>query len=498
MRWIRRRAGVSSYMNPSAAPDPRRWRALALLCTAFFMVILDSAIVIVAIPSIEHDLGFSQDGLQWVLSAYALAFGGLLLLGGRAADLLGRRRVFLAGTLLFTLASLSCGLAWSGPALIAARAVQGIGAAAMTPSALSILMTTFPEGAERNRALGIWSSLGGIGASAGWLIGGPLTDGPGWEWVFFINVPVGVAVLAIGPRLLRESRERERVTSFDPGGALAVTAAFLLLVYAIVEAPTAGWGSAQTIALLAGSGALFAVFATIESRVRSPLVPLRLLRSRRLVGANLAMLVIAAVAFGMPFILTQYAQQVLGYSAVKFGLTSLVFPLLASAGSIAGQAIVTKRGFTGVAAVGLALAAAACALLTGVSVGGTYLGDIFPALVVFGAGLGLTFVASSIAALSGVAESESGLASGLNNTAFQLGGALGVAVATTVAVSSTSGYVASHGGADRLVALTEGFQSAFLACVAFPLAGLALTLVLFGLRRRPAVPEAERAVAAGQ
>jgi EmrB/QacA subfamily drug resistance transporter len=458
-----------------STPDPRRWRALALLCTAFFMVILDSAIVIVAIPSIERDLGFSEQGLQWVLSAYALSFGGLLLLGGRAADLAGRRRTFLAGTLLFTLASLACGLATSDVTLIAARAVQGVGAAAMTPSALSILTTTFPEGPERNKALGIWGSLGGVGASAGWLIGGPLTDGPGWEWVFFINLPIGAAVLLLGPRLLRESRPANPARGFDVGGALTVTGAFLLLVYALVDAPDAGWGSTQTVLLLAGSAALFAAFGFIESRVRAPLVPLRILRSRTLLGANGAMLLTAASAFGMPFILTLYAQQVLGYSAVEFGLSSLIFPLTAAAGSVTGQALVTRRGFPAVAAAGMVLAALGIAFLTQVSANGSYFGDIFPALVVYGAGLGLSFVASSIGALAGVAEEESGLASGLNNTAFQLGGALGVAIATSVAVSSTTA------SPDRLVALTEGFQAAFLACLAFPVLGL--LLVALGSRR---------------
>ena len=468
-----------------SSPDPRRWRALALLCTAFFMVILDSAIVVVALPSIEADLGFTPEGLQWILSAYALSFGGLLLLGGRAADLLGRRRVFLAGTLLFTSASLLCGLAWSEEALIAARALQGVGAAAMTPSALSILMTTFEEGAERNKALGIWGSLGGIGASAGWLIGGPLTDGPGWEWVFLINLPIGAAVLAIGPRVLRESRRAER-RGFDPGGALTVTGAFLLLVYALVDAPSAGWGSAQTVGLLAASAALFLGFGAIEGRVRSPLVPLRILRARSLVGANAGMLLTACSAFGMPFILTLYAQQVLGFSAVEFGLSSLVFPLMAAIGSVTGQALVTRRGFAGVAAAGMALMALGTAFLTQVSAGGSYFADIFPALLVFGPGLGLAFVASSIAALAGVADHESGLASGLNNTAFQLGAALGVAVATTVAVSNTDGSGA--------LAATGGFRAAFLACVAFPLAGLALTLLLRGAHR-PRLTEPEPAAA---
>jgi EmrB/QacA subfamily drug resistance transporter len=452
------------------SPDPRRWRALALLCTAFFMVILDSAIVVVAIPSIEQDLGFSPTGLQWVLSAYALSFGGLLLLGGRAADLLGRRRVFVAGTLLFSAASLWCGLAWSDGALIAARAVQGIGAAAMTPSALSILMTTFAEGPERNKALGAWGSVGGIGASAGWLIGGPLVDGPGWEWVFFINLPVGAAVLALAPRLLRESRRADQRRSFDLGGALTVTGACLALVYAIVDAPEAGWGSAQTIILAAVAAALLTAFAAIEARVRAPLVPLRILRSRTLVGANATMLLTACSAFGMPFILTLYAQQVLGYSAVEFGLSSLVFPLMAAAGSAAGQAVVTRRGFAGVTAAGMTLLALGTAYLTQAPADGSYAADLLPALVLFGAGLGLAFVASSIAALAGVTEDEAGLASGLNNTAFQLGGALGVAVATTVAVSGIHGTGAQ--------ALTEGYQDAFLACVAFPVVGLVLTLLL--------------------
>ena len=300
--------------------DPRRWWALALLCGAFLMVVLDGSIVIVGLPSIGADLGLSEQGLQWVISAYALSFGGLLLLGGRAADLLGRRRVFMVGVVVFTAASLLCGLAWSDDALIAARALQGVGAAIMTPTALSIISTMFPEGSERNKALGIWGGMAGIGASAGWLIGGPLVDGPGWEWIFFVNIPLGVAALALSPVLLRESRAALTRRSFDPAGAVTITGALVLLVYAVVEAPEVGWGDAQTILLLAGSAVLLAAFALIESRHRAPLVPLRFLRSRTLVGANLVMLLFGAVAFGVPFILTLYAQQVLGYSAVKFGL----------------------------------------------------------------------------------------------------------------------------------------------------------------------------------
>jgi EmrB/QacA subfamily drug resistance transporter len=471
-------------MEPSApALDPRRWWALALLCGAFFMVILDAAIVIVALPSIKADLGFSDQGLQWVLSAYALTFGGLLLLGGRAADLLGRRRVFMAGVLFFTAASLLCGLAWSPGALIGARAVQGVGAAVMTPTALSIISTTFPEGPERNKALGIWGMLGGIGATAAWLIGGPLVDGPGWEWIFYINIPVGLAALALSPALLRESRATVARRSYDPAGALTITGALVLLVYAVVEAPDVGWGSPRTILLLAGSAVLVAAFALIESRHPAPLVPLRLLRSRTLVGANLVMLLFSTVAFGMPFILTLYAQQVLGYSALKFGVTSVVMPVGAAVGSFVGQAAVLRVGFRPVAATGMALMALGSLLLTQPSVDGSYLGDIFFGLLVFGPGIGLAFVTATVAALAGVPERESGLASGLSNTAFQIGAAIGVAIVSTVAVSRSEDFAEANPGANPLLVVTEGFQSAFVACVVLAGIGLALALLLLGRPR---------------
>jgi EmrB/QacA subfamily drug resistance transporter len=466
-----------------AEPDPRRWWALALLCGAFYMVILDAAIVTVALPSIEEELGFSAQGLQWVVSAYALTFAGLLLLGGRAADLLGRRRVFMVGLVLFTVASLLCGLAWSDDALIGARAFQGIGAAIMTPTALSIITTTFEEGAERNKALGIWGALGGIGATTAWLIGGPIVDGLGWEWIFFINIPVGLAALALSPVLLRESRATMERRSYDPVGALTITGALALLVYAIVEAPNTGWGDPQTILLLAGSAGLLAAFVLVESRQRAPLVPLRIFRSRTIVGANAVMLVFGTLPYGLGFVLTLYAQQVLGYSAVKFGLTSLVFPAMAAVGSILGQSIVLRVGFRPVAALGMALMGGGALLLTQVSVGGSYFGDIFFGLLVFGPGVGLAFVTASIAALAGVPERESGLASGLSNTAFQIGAALGVAIVTTVAITRTDDYLATNSGADRLVALTEGFQSAFVAVAILAGLGVALALLLLGQPR---------------
>jgi EmrB/QacA subfamily drug resistance transporter len=470
----------------SAVLDPRRWWALALLCGAFFMVVLDGTITIVALPSIGAGLRFSEQGLQWVLSAYALTFGGLLLLGGRAADLLGRRRVFMAGVVFFTAASLLCGLAWSSTALLAARVVQGTGAAIMTPTALSIISTTFSESSERNRALGIWGALGGIGATAAWLIGGPLVDGPGWRWIFFINVPVGLAALALSPVLLRESRATLTRRSYDPAGALTITGALALLVYAVVKAPGASWGDVRTVLPLAGSAVLVAAFGLIESHSAAPLVPLRIFRSRTLVGADALTVLIGAVAVGMPFVLTLYAQQVLGYSALKFGVSSVVLALGATAGAIAGQAAVGKAGLRPAAATGLALMTAGSLVLTQVSMHGSYFPDIFAGLLLCGLGIGLAFVTATVAALAGVAEHEAGLASGLSNTALQIGTTLGVAIVTTVAVSRSQHYLAAHEGTNPLAALTEGYQSAFLACAVLAGIGLALALLLPGRPRKAA------------
>jgi len=468
--------------RPASAPalDPRRWWALALLCGAFFMVLLDGTITIVALPSIGADLGFSKQGLPWVLSAYALTFGGLLLLGGRAADLLGRRRVFMAGVLVFAAASLLCGLAWAPAALLAARVIQGAGAAIMTPTALSIISTTFAEGSERNKALGIWGALGGVGATTAWLIGGPLVDGPGWRWIFFINVPVGLVALALSPPLLRESRAALTRRSYDPGGALTITGALVLLVYAVVEAPGAGWGDAQTILPLAGSAVLLAAFALIESRHRAPLVPLRILRSRTLAGADAVTVLIGTVAVGMPFVLTLYAQRVLGYSALKFGVGSVVLAAGATAGAIAGQAAIGRAGFRPIVATGLALMGAGSLVLAQVSVHGSYFPGIFSGLLLCGLGIGSAFVTATVAALAGVAEHEAGLASGLSNTALQIGTALGVAIVSAVAASRSAGYLAAHKGANPLIVLTAGYRSAFVACAVLAGIGLALALLLPG------------------
>ena len=462
-------------MNPSL--DPNRWKALALLSIASFMVILDASIVGVALPSIERDFGVAAADLQWVVSGYALSFGGLLLLGGRAADLLGRRRIFIIGIGLFALASLASGLATSATVLVAGRVLQGISAALMSPSALSILVTTFPEGAERNKALGVWGAVGGLGGTAGVLVGGPITSTLGWEWIFFINVPVAAGLIALAPAVLRESRAALTQRTFDLAGAATITASLVLLVYAVVEAPQAGWTSAETLLPIAASVALAGLFGAIESRSAAPLMPLRVLRSRTLVGGNLVLAAIGMLAFGVSIILTLYAQQVLGYTPLEFGLASAVVPVMATVGSVIGQSIITKAGFRSIALGGLTLMGIGSLLLGQVSAGGSYLGDLFLGMLVFGPGLGAAFVAASIATVSGVDEADAGLASGLNNASFQIGGALGVAILSSVAIANTE-------GSDPLVALTAGFQSAFTAAIAFAAFGILAGAILLGTTRR--------------
>jgi EmrB/QacA subfamily drug resistance transporter len=473
----------------STRPDPRRWQALGLLCTAFFMAILDSAIVLVALPSIDADLGFAPGSLQWVMSAYFLSFGGLLLLGGRMADLLGRRRMFMTGTGLFALASLGAGLAGTDRALIAARAVQGVAAAVMTPTAMSILTTTFREGAERNKALGFWTATGAIGGTAGWLIGGPITDALGWEWIFFLNVPVAAAVALLSPALLRESRAAVGVRRFDFAGAATITAAFVALVYAVVEAPEAGWGSAQTIGLLALAAALTGVFVAVEARSAAPLAPLHVFRSRALVGGNLVLLALGILAYGVPFVLTQYGQEVLGWSPMQFGVAFFVSPVMVGVTSSVGQAAATKRGVRPVVVVAMVLLALSSLVLTQVRVDGNYLRDFFPGVLLMGLGIGGAYVAGSIASVAGVRESDAGLASGLSNASFQIGAAVGVAIVSTVAVSG------AHGGRS-LAALTEGYQDAFAVSIAFAVVGAAIAGLLLGVRPgRSAATETEPAAA---
>ena len=440
----------------------RRWSALALIVTAQFMVILDVAIVNVALPSIKSDLGFSQTGLQWVITAYAILFGGTLLLGGRLADLLGRRRMFVAGLALFAASSLLCGIAWSSGSLIGFRALQGLGGALLAPAALSLLMTTFAEGRERNRALGIYGAASGSGAAAGVLLGGVITSYLGWSWIFFINVPVGLAAIALTPFLLRESRADLAHRHFDVAGATSVTAGLMLLVYALTRATTDGWSSPVTIGLLSGAAALIAAFVAIELRSRSPLLPLRIFRSRTLSASNAAMAIVGAVAFSEFFVLTLYLQDVLHYSAVQSGVAFSSFALTVVVTSNVAQSVVGRAGVRATLVSGLTLATISLGLLTRLPVDGHYFGDLFPAFVLGGAGLGFTFVPVTIASLTGVERSDAGVASGLVNTSRQIGGAIGLAAISTIAASATSGYVHAHGlSAATGAATVHGFQTSF-------------------------------------
>jgi EmrB/QacA subfamily drug resistance transporter len=453
----------------------RKWLALALLATVQFMVVLDIAIVNVALPSIQVDLGFSQENLQWVISAYALLFGGFLLLGGRAADLLGRRRLFVAGLILFSVASLASGLAWSDEALIIARAFQGLGAAIITPAALSILMTTFAEGSERNVALGVWGAVGAFGAVAGVLLGGILTDWLSWEWIFYINVPVGLAALALTPLLLRESRDA-LVKSFDALGAVLVTSGLVTLVYVITQANEFGWSSIETIGLFVAAGVLLAAFVGWEARTKEPLMPFSIFRIRTVSAANIAGLILGTVTFSMFLMLTLYMQQVLTYSPMKTGVAYLAVAGTAIIWSTVAAQLVNRVGVKPVIAAGMTLLTAGLLYFTQVSVGGSYLGDLLPGFLLIAAGLGFSFVPISIAALAGVQPSEAGLASGLFNTSQQVGGALGIAALSAIATSTTNDAVAS--GTALPNALTDGFELAFIWGAAVAAVGIVVALVL--------------------
>ena len=479
------KGAATEGLDAMIATEQRRWFALALLCAVQFMVVLDIAIVNVALPSIQIDLGFSQDNLQWVISAYALIFGGFLLLGGRAADLLGRRRVFIGGVIVFTLGSLLCGLAWDEASLIGARAIQGLGAAVISPAALSILMTTFREGRERNIALGAWGAVGGFGAAAGVLLGGVLTDALSWEWIFFVNIPVGLAALAFAPVLLGESRNT-LAKRFDVVGAVLVTAGLSLLVYAITEASDFGWTSWETIALFAGSVGLLGAFAIWERRVVDPLMPFSIFRIRTLAGSNTAGFLMGTMLFSMFLLLTLYMQQVLGYSPMKTGVAYLACAGTAIIWANVAAALVTRVGIKPIMVSGMALMAVGIALFTQISPGGSYVADLLPGLLLIGIGMPFAFVAISIGALAGVPDQQAGLASGINNTALQIGGALGVAALSAIAISRTEDLVGA--GTPQPTALTEGFQAALWAGVGVAVLGLVASIALVK-DERGAVPE---------
>jgi EmrB/QacA subfamily drug resistance transporter len=456
-------------------PDPLRWKALAIVCAAFFMTVLDVSIVNVALPSIGRALDFSRDNLQWVITAYAITFGGFLLLGGRAADLLGRRRVFYVGVTVFTIASALCGFAWSEGVLIGARALQGLGAAIISPAALSIITTMFEEGPERNKALGIWGAIGGSGAAVGVLAGGVLTKYLGWEWIFFVNVPVGVLALALAPRFVRESRSGRDSTQ-DIAGAVTVTSGLALLVYGVSNAPAHGWTSGWTISRLAVAVILLVSFLVIESRAKDPLMPFRIFRVSTVAGANVAGLLLGAVVFANFFILTLYVQNVLGWSALKTGVTFVATAGTAILWAGVAQALVTKIGAKQVMAVGFVAMIAGMLWYTQIPVHASYWSDLLPGYLLVGFALPFTFIPVSIAALAGVDPHEAGLASGLINTAQQIGGAIGVAVTSSVSLTHFNHLVKT--GHSVPSAFTSGSQWAFWVTVGISVVGLVATLVL--------------------
>jgi EmrB/QacA subfamily drug resistance transporter len=467
-----------------------RWRAFALLAVAFFVTVADIAIVNVALPTIGRELHFSESNLQWVVTAYGLTFGGFLLLGGRAADLLGRRRVFMVGTAVFTLASLACALSTNEWTLITMRGVQGVGAAIILPAALSIVMNMFAEGAERNKALGLWGAVGATGATFGVLAGGLLTRYIGWEYIFFLNVPIGAVALSLTRRVVPESRLDATHRRFDVFGALSVTSGLLLLVFAISKAPDVGWGTARTISLLIASSVLLAAFVAIEARVEAPLMPLGIFKLQTLAGANVVGFLLGASFFAFIFVGTLYMQQVLHYSAIQTGLAWLATSLTSVAFAGLSQAIVTRRSPKLVMALGMTMIGGGL-LWTSQAGHGSYWASLFGPLFVTGVGTAFAFIPISIAALAGVGEHEAGLASGLINTSQQIGGALGVAIASTVAATHLKTLALQ--GDSSTAALAGGLQWAFWVT---GLIGLAAVLATFALVRNDELAQAVEAATA--
>jgi EmrB/QacA subfamily drug resistance transporter len=475
-------------MSPETQPKTTHLGAtLFLACLAQFMVILDVSVVNVALPAIRNGLHFTEVDLQWVVNAYTVTFAGFLLLGGRAADLLGRRSVFVAGLVLFALASLAGGMSESRDVLIAARAVQGLGGAVIAPASLSILTTTFAEGPARNRAVGIWGAMGGAGGAAGVLLGGILTDLLSWRWILFINVPIGLLAAIAAQRLLLESRNARGTRNFDLLGALSATIGLSLVVLGIVRTDQTGWGDSTTLAVIAAGIVLLAAFVLIEGRfAKVPLMPLRIYRSRTLSAANVVMLMLGAAAFGMWFFVSLYLQQVLGYSPIRAGLAFLPMTLAIVVCSTLASRLVTRIGSKPLLIIGMLSLTVGLIWFTGISAHGTYVSDMLGASLLAAIGLGLSMVPAAISAVAGVAPQEAGLASGLVNTARLFGGALGLAILAAIATSRTNSDV-SHGVAPH-IALTNGFQLAFWVAAAFSVVGA--LVAAFGMPRVVRRPEA--------
>ncbi len=478
---------MAAAVNDAQSKDDRtRWLALIVLCLGDLMIVLDTTIVNVALPSIRTDLGFSETSLAWVVNAYVLTFGGFMLLGGRLGDLFGHRRLFLIGITLFTAASLACGLAGSQEFLIAARAVQGLGGAVVSAVALSLIMTLFTEPAERTKAMGVFGFVMAGGGSVGVLLGGVLTNAFDWHWIFLVNLPIGVGVFALCLVLLSGGRGQGGAAQLDVAGAVTVTASLMLAVYAIVNGNDAGWTSAPTLGLLGASAALLAAFLVIESRVATPLVPLRLFRLRNVSTANVVGVLWSAAMFAWFFLSALYLQLVLGYSPLQVGLAFLPATLIMGGFSLGLSArIVMRFGIKAPLATGMALVAAGLLLFARAPVGGSFFVDVLPAMLVLGFGIGLAFNPVLLAAMSDVEQSEAGLASGVVNTAFMMGGALGLAVLASLAASRTESLLGA--GEAQVAALNGGYQAAFLVGALFA-AAAALVGAAF-LRSTTAVEE---------
>ena len=472
-----------------------RWLALIVLCMGSLMIVLDTTIVNVALPSIRADLGFSQTSLAWVVNAYMLTFGGFLLLGGRLGDLFGHRRLFLSGITLFTLASLACGLAGSQGMLVGARAVQGLGGAVASAVALSLMMTLFTEPAERAKAMGVFGFVAAGGGSIGVLLGGVLTDVLDWHWIFLVNLPIGVLVFALTLRLLPAARVSSAAGRLDVAGAVTVTASLILAVYAIVNGNQNGWTSGRTLGVLGGAAVLLALFLVIESRVRSPLVPLGLFRLRNVATANVVGVLWAASMFAWFFLSALYLQLVLGYSPLQVGLAFLPANLIMGAFSLGLSAkLVMRFGIRAPLAAGLGLAAVGLVLFMRAPVDGSFVVDVLPSMILLGFGAGMAFNPVLLAAMSDVKQEESGLASGVVNTSFMMGGALGLAVLASLAASRTD--TLSAAGDDRLTALTGGYHVAFLVGAVFAALAAALGAALLRTRQEAATDQGEAAVGA--
>jgi EmrB/QacA subfamily drug resistance transporter len=472
--------------NASPAPTSNRWLVLVIACLAQFMVVLDATVVNVALPSIQRGLHFSSSDLPWVINAYTLVFGGFLLLGGRAADLIGRKRLFAAGVVLFSVASLLNGLSQSSGMLIVGRGLQGLGGALLSPAALSIINTTFTETAERTKALGVWSAIAAGGGAVGLLLGGVLTDLASWPWIFIVNVPVGIATLALTMRFVPESRAHMEHRAFDLTGALTVTGGLVVLVFAIIKAQAYGWGSARTIGLLAFGLALLALFTLVESRSIAPLMRLNIFRVRTLTVADSVLLLVASGLFGMFYFASLYVQQILGYSPLRAGLAFLPITAGIIMGAGISQQLIGRVGLRNVAVGGITLATAGMLVLTQLPVHGSYAGDLLTGLLPMSIGMGLTFVPVTLLATGGVSGDDAGLASGLFNTAQQVGGSLGLAILSTLAASQTSsllhGVAGRAGSAAALAARVSGYHVAFAAAAI--MLGAGALIMLFALRSR--------------